>query len=458
MKEFGFALSYRFIIPILIRFAKTRRWGIMRDIRMEKFVIRGGAKLEGAIEVRGAKNAAFPLLAASILTKEDCIIENMPRIEDVFRTLEILESMGADVEWLEERIVRINTKKLRPEKINTKLVGKLRGSIVLLGPLLARFRTVTLPRPGGDIIGARPLDTHFDAFAQLGVEVSFRNGTITLHAPKKLATREIILNEFSVTATENILLFLSLASGSITVKTADQDYQVQELMKFLRRMGVGFQSTEPHAISVKGKSTLKGARMRLIADPIEAGTFIVLAAATKSEVLVKNVEIQYLDLFLKKMGDFGIPLSIIPRARGKNDVLVSPWKSLRMDKIQSFIYPGIHSDLQSVLGVLATQAKGSTLLHDPLYEGRLKYLEELNKMGAEIYIADPHRAIINGPTNLVGADLGTFDLRGGAALIIAALVAKGQSTIENIYQVDRGYEKIEERLQQLGADIKRETT
>ncbi len=422
---------------------------------MEQFLIHGAKPLRGTIDVKGAKNAAFPLLAATILTKQDCVIENLPLIEDVFRIIVILKSMQAEIVWTKKRAVKVNTKNLNPAKIDKKLVEKLRGSVLLFGPLLARFGKVSLPVPGGCIIGARPIDTHLDAFSQLGIKIKGEKRGFTLELPKVFKTQEVILNEFSVTATENILLLASLLPMSITLKTADQDYQIQELIKFLKRMGVEIKTSKLHTILVKGKSNLKGARMKLIYDPIEAGTFIVMAAATKGEVLVRNVEIQYLELFLKKLRDFGIPLDIIPRGRGRGDVKVSPWQQLKIDKIQSFIYPGIHSDLQSALGVLATQSKGSTLLHDPLYEGRLKYLEELNKMGAEIYIADPHRAIINGPTRLYGADLGTFDLRGGAALLIAALIAKGKSTISNIYQVDRGYETIEERLQKLGADILR---
>ncbi|HEX9722164.1 MAG TPA: UDP-N-acetylglucosamine 1-carboxyvinyltransferase [Candidatus Paceibacterota bacterium] len=419
---------------------------------MEQFLIQGGKPLRGEIKVGGAKNAAFPIIAASILTKEDCVIENVPRIEDAFRLLEILEAMGASVEWLEERTVKLNTKNLNPGNIDKKRVARFRGSVLLLGPLLARFGKVIMPMPGGDIIGARPIDTHLDAFSQLGVEVKIGRQGYTLETPKNFAAREVILNEFSVTATENLLLFAALRPEKILVKTADQDYQIQELIKFLKKMGVGIKVSGLHVLLIQGKKSLQGARIRLIADPIEAGTFIVMAAATKGNVVVKNVAVQYLELFLKKLKDFGIPLEI-----EKDQVTVLPWASLKIDKIQSFIYPGIHSDLQSALGVLATQAKGSTLLHDPLYEGRLKYLEELNKMGAEIYIADPHRAIINGPTRLFGADLGTFDLRGGAAMIIAALIAQGKSTINNIYQVDRGYERIEERLQKLGANIKRVT-
>ncbi|MEK7510170.1 MAG: UDP-N-acetylglucosamine 1-carboxyvinyltransferase [Patescibacteria group bacterium] len=421
---------------------------------MDRFVIHGGNPLKGEIEVQGAKNAAFPVLAATILTKEDCIIENLPLIEDVSRTVDILESMGAKIDWLEERTVRVNTKDLDPSQINRKLISMLRGSVLFFGPLLARFGKINLPQPGGCIIGARPIDTHLDAFSQLGVQISPTRGGFEMQFSGELKNQEVILNEFSVTATENILLFASLLDTPVTLKIADQDYQVQELIRFLEQMGVRIRIPELHTIVIEGAKRLRGVRHYLIADPIEAGTFIAFGIGTKGTMAVKNVEIRFLELFLKKLRDFGANVEILPHAR-RGEVRIFPAKRLKIDKIQSLMYPGIHSDLQSVLGVLATQSKGSTLLHDPLYEGRLKYLEELNKMGAEVYFTDPHRAIINGPTKLYGADLGTFDLRGGAALIMAALMAKGKSTITNIYQVDRGYERIEERLQKLGADIKR---
>jgi UDP-N-acetylglucosamine 1-carboxyvinyltransferase len=363
--------------------------------------------------------------------------------------------MGATVEWLDKRKVKISTKALDPTKIKKEIVSRFRGSVLLLGPLLARFGKVSLPKPGGDIIGARPIDTHLDAFSQLGVKVLASNGKIVLEKPAQLANTNVILNEFSVTATENMLLFAALQPDTITIKTSDQDYPVQELAKVLAHMGVKITLAGFHVIRVHGKRELRGMKHSLMFDPIEAGTFLVLAAAARGSVVVKNVEIRFLELFLKKLKQFGVPLQVISEHDGLADIKVSPWKKIKIDQIQTFIYPGIHTDLQSPLGVLATQAKGSTLLHDPLYPGRLKYLEELNKMGAEIYIADPHRAIINGPTKLFGTDLGTFDLRGGAAMIIAALIAKGESRINNIYQVDRGYERIEERLQKLGADIKR---
>ena len=422
---------------------------------MEKFVIIGGEPLQGEIDVRGAKNAAFPLLAATILTQEDCVIENLPLIEDVHRSIEILQSMGAKVEWLGERKIRVNTKNLNPAALDRDLMLKLRGSVLFFGPLLARFGKVNLPQPGGDIIGARPISTHLDAFSQLGVKISPSDGGFLMEFDGTLESQEVVLNEFSVTATENLLLFASLQQEPVVLKIADQDYQVQELMKVLEKMGVVFHVPELHSIVIEGRKNLAGFVHSLMYDPIEAGTFILLGAAAKGNVLVKNVELRFLDLFFKKLKDYRILFEVMKKEGGIGDVRVLPSPDMVIDKIQSWIYPGVHSDLQSAFGVLATQTPGSTLLHDPLYEGRLKYLEELTKMGAEIYIADPHRAIINGVTQLFGADLGTFDLRGGAALIIAAIIAKGKSTVNNIYQVDRGYEKIEERLQKLGADIRR---
>ena len=420
----------------------------------DKFVINGGRPLKGEIEVRGAKNAVFPILAASLLTKEECVISNLPLIEDVFRMIEILESMGAQISWLGERTIKIKASAINPSQIKEDPICLLRGSVLVFGPLLARFGEVKLPQPGGCIIGARPIDTHLDGFQQLGVNISKNADRYSLELKGKKLENQLILNEFSVTATENLMLFASLFPQKTVIKGADQDYQVQELAKFLKKMGVKIKGTGTHEITVEGSRKLKGAKHFLIYDPIEAGTFILTAAATRGNVLVKNVEISFLGLPLKKLKDFGVPYEIV----GQKAIRVLPWKKLKIDKIQSLPYPGIPSDLQSAFGVLATQSPGSTLVHDPLYEGRLKYLEEINKMGAEIYFADPHRAIINGPTQLYGRELGSFDLRGGAALIIAGLIAKGKTTIDNIYQIDRGYERIEERLQKLGADIKRVKT
>ncbi|MBI2003097.1 MAG: UDP-N-acetylglucosamine 1-carboxyvinyltransferase [Candidatus Wildermuthbacteria bacterium] len=426
----------------------------------EYFRIQGRKKLEGDLPVRGSKNAAFPLLAASLLTKEACVIGNLPHIEDVSRMLEILTSMGVEVDRIDERSVRIRSNNATIDTINKDVVLKFRGAALLFGPLLSRFRNVSLPQPGGCIIGARPLDTHVDAFRQLGARVRETARRIDLEIDSIPKKREVILNEFSVTATLNVMLFAASCPGTTVIKIADQDYQVQELARVLRHMGAAVTLGPANTIVVEGVKKLSGFNAELLYDPIEAGTFIVLAASSRGRVVVRNVEKDFLELFLKKLKHSGVRFAETPSSARLSssshalvDIALEPYTSLRIEKIQSWIYPGIHSDLQSVLGVLATQAKGSTLLHDPLYEGRLKYLEELNKMGAEIYIADPHRAIINGPTLLHGTNLGPLDLRGGAALIIAALIAKGESTINNVYQVDRGYEAIEKRLQAIGADI-----
>jgi UDP-N-acetylglucosamine 1-carboxyvinyltransferase len=432
----------------------------------EKFIIQGGKKLKGEVEIRGAKNAAFPVLAATLLTKDPCVINNLPLIEDVLKMLKILESLGAEISWLGKRKIKTKCSKINPLKISSDIVGFLRGSILVLGPLLAQFGKVKIPPPGGCIIGARPIDTHLDAFSQLGIKSSPRDNFYYFGKDKKFkAARitptflkekgskfsEVILKEFSVMATENILLFSSLIPRKTILKIADQDYQTQELISVLGKMGARIKKIGPHALEVYGQKKLKGFEHSLISDPIETGTFIAAILATKGEAVIKKAELSFLDLFLKKLYDFGARFEIL----GQKTIKVFPSPELKMDKIQSFIYPGIHSDLQPELGILATQTEGPTLIHDPLYEGRLKYLEELNKMGADIIFCDPHRAIVYGPTPLYGIETPSSDLRAGAALIIAGLIAKGKTTINNIYQIDRGYERIEERLQELGADIKR---
>jgi UDP-N-acetylglucosamine 1-carboxyvinyltransferase len=417
----------------------------------EKFVINGGIPLRGEIEARGAKNATFPILAATLLTNDECVVENIPLIEDVFRMIEILESMGVKVEKTGERSLKIKADNVEPEKIKGELVSKLRGSVLLFGPLLARFGQIKFPQPGGCLIGVRPISTHLDAFSQLGVEIRREDGYFILKAPETLKTNKVILNEFSVTGTENLLLFLSSYPQKTIIKTADGDYPVQELAKFLTKMGVTIEGIGTHTVIIEGKKELKGVKHTIMNDPIEAGTFILMAAATKGKVIVRNVEIKFLELVLKKLKDFGLPYEIIDQS----SIKVEPWSLLKMEKIQALPYPGIPTDLLPLFGVLATQTEGLTLLHDPLYEGRLKYMEELNRMGAQIIFADPHRAIVDGPTPLYGIEVSSPDLRGGASLIAGALIAKGTTVINNIYQIDRGYEKIEERLQKLGVDIKR---
>lgn len=416
---------------------------------LEKFVIKGEKKLEGSIEVRGSKNAAFPIIMASLLTKEDCIIDNVPLIEDVQRIFDILTSMDVEVKWLSERKVKINAKNLDSSKIREDIVRRLRGSILLFGALLARDGKAELPQPGGCVIGARPISTHLDAFEKIGIKITPEHNKFLMEAGEKIES-EVILNEFSVTGTCNVMLFAAASGQELLIKCADQDYQVQELTKVLRAMGAKVELLPIHMVKVGGNKNLKGFETSLIPDPIEAGTFILLAAATKSKVLVKNVPFEYLEYPLKRMRDFGILWD-----KQGNDVLVIPSHNIRIEKVQALPFPGMPTDLLPLFGVLSTQLQGLTLLHDPLYEGRLKYLEELNKMGANIIFADPHRAIVSGPTPLYGVEISSPDLRGGASLIVGALLASGTTTINNIYQIDRGYEKIDERLRAIGADIQR---
>ena len=408
--------------------------------------------MQGEVEIRGAKNAAFPILAASLLTKERCVIDNIPLVEDVFKMIKILEGLGVQIVWKNKRKIEINTSKVILSKMPINLVGKFRGSVLLIGALLSRFSQVKMPPPGGCIIGARPIDAHLDAFEQAGVKISLEDNLYVFKRNESLEkAHEIVLKEISVTATLNMLLFAASNSKKTIIKVADLDYQIQDLIKVLEKMGVSVAMTGIRELEIVGRKRPRGFNHTLVSDPIEAGTFIVATLATKGTVTIKNAELSFLNLFLKRLKDFGAKFKIID----SKTIKVLPSKRLKMDKIQSLPYPGIHSDLQPELGVLATQSKGPTLIHDPLFEGRLKYLDELNKMGADIIFCDPHRAIVYGPSQLIGIEIPSSDLRAGAAMIIAGLVAKGKTTIHNIYQIDRGYERIEERLEGLGADIKR---
>ncbi|MDD5606356.1 MAG: UDP-N-acetylglucosamine 1-carboxyvinyltransferase [Candidatus Pacebacteria bacterium] len=413
----------------------------------EQFVIQGGTPLKGEVQIRGAKNSTFPILAATLLTKEPCVIDNFPLIEDALKMLEILKEIGSEITWLGERKIKIVNNRIDPLKMPNSIITKFRGSVLLIGPLLARFKKVRMPFPGGCLIGARSIDTHLDAFLQLGIDIK-KEKFYTLSF-KKIKNNQVVLREISVTGTENILLFSALQK-KIIIDIADQDYANQELALVLSKMGTKIKSGF-HCFEISGKKQLKGFSHFIHSDPIETGTFIVAALATKGEIIIKKANLVFLKLFLKRLKDFGAEFKIL----NQETIKVFSSNKLRIDKIQSLPYPGISTDLQPELGVLATQNQGPTLIHDPLYEGRLKYLEQLNKMGANIFFSDPHRAIINGPTPLKGVEMSSMDLRAGAAFLIAGLAAKGKTIINDVYQIDRGYEKIEQRFIKLGANIKR---
>lgn len=423
----------------------------------ERFVINGPAALSGEIDVRGSKNAVLPTIAASLLTKQPCIIDNVPRIEDVFRMLEILDDIGAKVTWEGERKIRIEAKNITRNYLCQKSVSRLRASILFLGPLLSRLGEVILVYPGGDHIGRRPLDSHLSAFRALGVRVRVSRDKVYMDAKDGLKGDEVVLDEFSVTATENILMALSLCRRRTRIKMAALEPHVQDLARFLKKLGVRIKGVGTHTLEVEGSTALGGAYHFVIYDPIEAGTFIVLGALSKGDVVVKNVNPIHLELFLKKLKDIGVRFSIVRRgAGGFCDISVAHSPRIRNFSAKALPFPGIPTDLQALLGLMATQAHGESIIHDPLYENRFNYAKELKRMGAGVTFLDPHRAKFLGPSSLRGISIKSFDLRAGAALIIAGLIAEGRTTIKDAYQVDRGYEAIEKRLQALGADIRRE--
>ncbi|HHD92565.1 MAG TPA: UDP-N-acetylglucosamine 1-carboxyvinyltransferase [Candidatus Portnoybacteria bacterium] len=421
---------------------------------MSYFLINGGQHLNGEINVRGFKNAATPILVASLLSSQPSQIENIPLIEDIFRMVELLESLGADVNWIEKRSLVVQSKFFNPEKINQNVIRQMRSSILLWGLLAAKCKEFQTFSPGGCLIGARSVETHLNAFRGLGwIVETDENGVYLFKRAKNWSdqdNREIVLDEFSVTATENLMIAASTRPGQTKIEIAATDPSVQDLGKFLIKMGVRIKGLGTHTLIVRGQKKLKGVIHKIIPDPIEAGTFLLLGAATKSSIVIKNAPTEYLLFPLKKIKEVGVNFSL-----AKNKIIVRPSHDFNSVKIQTLPYPGFPTDLQAPTAVLLTQAKGVSLVYEVLYEGRFRYVQDLIKMGANISISDPHQILITGPTPLYGKEIKSYDLRAGASLIIAALMAQGESKIDDIYQVDRGYEKIEERLQKIGAEIKR---
>ncbi len=430
----------------------------------DRLIIKGGRKIKGEIDVGGSKNAATPMIAATLLAEEGtCRITNLPLIVDVKKMIELIESVGAKVKWEDERSIVVDSTELDPNNLDQKLVSQMRSSILVMGPLLARFGKLSIRHPGGCLIGSRSIDTHLNGLRSLGVDIEVeefgaldekvsdtKKGHMYHLESKNINGAEVVLDEFSVTGTENLLMAASLVKGKTVIKTAASEPHVQNLALFLNKMGAEIKFKGANCFSVKGKKNLKGADHEVIPDYLEAGTFVIMGMACNGKLKINNVPVNHLDLFLSKMKRFGGDITF----PSENSLKVGNGK-LEIDKIQAMPYPGIPTDLQSPLGVLATQAEGLTLIHDPMYEGRLKYLEELNKMGAEIVMCDPHRAIINGPTKLQGTKLNPLDLRSGAALIIAGIIAEGSTEIRDVSQADRGYEEIDKRLRKIGVDVKR---
>ena len=412
-------------------------------------VVEGGYRLAGQIEVEGNKNAALPLLAACLLTTESCHLTNVPRIKDVQVMGDLLTGLGASVRGAGTTSLEIRCDTLTSQEPERRLVGRLRGSVLLCGPLLARFGRVRLAPPGGDFPARRTLSAHLQALAAMGVRRLETDGDgYCLEAPDGLRPASIYLEEASVTGTETALLAAAAAPGESEIRHAASEPHVVELCQFLQQMGAEVEGAGTHTIRVWGGRPLIGAQHRLGGDYIAAGSWVVAAAVTGGELEVRGVsavDLEPITTVLRRMA--------IQCRLDDNRLVLEPSSPAAIRQITTAPWPGFPSDMVSLISVLATQAGGSTLIHDWMYELRLFALEQLSGMGANLFLCDPHRMIVDGPALLTGRSLDSRDLRSGMALIAASLAARGTSRIHSLETVERGYSQLVERLQRLGARI-----
>lgn len=430
------------------------------------FQIRGGKKLSGEITPQGAKNEALQILCAILLTSEPIRIKNIPDIKDVNRLIEILNNFGVKVTKNAKGDFTFQADEIKFDYFKSedfrKEGARLRGSIMLLGPMLARFGEAYMSTPGGDKIGRRRLDTHFQGFVELGAEFNFceEEHFYSLNS-KKLKGKYILLEEASVTGTANIVMAAVLAEGTTQIYNAACEPYLQQLCLMLNRMGAKIAGVGSNLLTIEGVETLGGTEHTMLPDMVEIGSWIGLAAMTKSEITIKNVNWEMLGVIPSTFQKLGIKLE-----RRGDDIYIPAQESYEIQKfidgsiltISDAPWPGFTPDLLSIILVVATQAKGSVLIHQKMFESRLFFVDKLIDMGAQIILCDPHRAVViglNHSTELRGTNLISPDIRAGNALLIAALSAEGKSTIQNIEQIDRGYENIEQRLRAIGADIER---
>ena len=415
---------------------------------MQYFEVNGGKKLNGTIEVKGAKNAALKAVAASLLSKEKWTITNFPFIEDTNRIIEMVEKLGVQVKRKKDRI-EIQALEIKSNELDEGLTRKLRASIILAGPLLARKGKVIMSHPGGCVIGKRPIDIFLDGFQAFGAKVEWLNDHFKLSAGK-LKGANIFFPKVTVTGTETMMMTAVLAEGDTTLENAAMEPEIPMLADFLNKCGAKIEGAGTPTIKIRGVKKIKGGTLKLIPDRIETATFAILGALTGGKIKIINCAPEHIRSFLINLGKAGVKFQA-----GKNELTVWGSKNIKPVDITTHEYPGFATDIQPPFTLLATQAKGASLIHDPIFEGRLIFTDILNMMGARITLNDPHRATVQGPTVLHGRKIASPDLRAGITLLLAGLIARGKTRIENIYQIDRGYEKIEERLQKLGAEIKR---
>ena len=424
---------------------------------MARFIVEGGTPLRGEVTAKGNKNSALPLIAASLLTSEPVILRNLPRIRDVNGMLEIVSTLGASVEWLDEHSVKICTANVNKTAIDQKLSKEIRTSLLFAGPMLARFKKVTLGLPGGDVIGRRRSDTHWLALQAFGATLSHDRTGFSLEAPN-LAGSDVLLDEQSVTATENALLCAVLAPGRTVIRNAASEPHVQELAMVLVQMGARVHGLGTNTLEIRGVPELRGVDHEIWSDHMEVGSFMALAAMTHGELTVRRCAPQHLAMICAVFRRLGIDSSIDGdelRVPAKAHYVIEQDLGGKIPTIKSQLWPGFPSDLTSIAAAFATQAEGIVLIHEWMFDGRMFWLGALESFVARLVLADPHRAVIMGPNQLYGTDVQSPDIRAGLALLGAALCAKGTSVINNIEQIDRGYEDIDRRLRALGAKIER---
>lgn len=430
------------------RNCKGGRAGSRQSKMNEKFVIRGGKPLNGEVQISGFKNAALPIIASTLLSKETCIIENVPLINDVFTLVDIMKEIGADAVLTDDGVLTINTAGVDECKATTDLTKRLRSSYYLLGSGLGRFRKAIVNYPGGCNIGTRPIDQHIKGFEGLGAKVDISHGIISCEA-EDLIGDHIYMDVVSIGATINVMLASVLAKGKTTIENPAKEPHIVDTANFLNSMGANIKGAGTDVIRIEGVEELKGCIYAVIPDQIEAGTYMIAGAATGGDVLVKNVIPKHLEPVIAKLREAGVKVEEYDEA-----VRVTVTEKLKAIDVKTLPYPGFPTDLQQPITVMLTQAEGTSMITENIYEGRFKYIEELIKMGAEIKV-DRRVAVVIGNGLLSGANIEAMDLRAGAACVIAGLVASDETVVENIYHVDRGYEKVIEKLRALGADISR---
>ena len=429
---------------------------VVADALRQSFVIEGGHTLSGSVQAAGNKNAALPILAATLLASEPVELGNVPRILDVDTMLALIRGTGAEADWVGLNEVRIDASGLMTTELDEELCNQIRASILLAGPLLARFGTATVPPPGGDVIGRRRIDTHVHALAALGAEIE--TGQRYEMRAERLRGTTLFLDEASVTGTENAIMAAALAEGETTLRNAASEPHVQDLCRFLVALGAEIDGIGSNVLRIRGVESLAGGSHRICPEHIEVASFIGLAAVTGSEITIEGAAPDDLLAILPAFQRLGVRVELTEdsvHVPAGQELAIQDDLGGQIPKIEDGIWPAFPSDLTSIAVVVATQAHGTILFFEKMFENRLFFVDKLVGMGARIIICDPHRVVVSGPAKLYGERLESPDIRAGMAMLIASLCAEGTSTIGNIAQIDRGYERIDERLRALGARIER---